>query len=123
MTTATISLDHYLTLLEMSAESAGRTMAQQVVRTGRFIHPGDPMGSLLAHAWEVDRNLPVFGMKAFLRALRTSLDEGEVESPSVDEVLASLPLAINTARFNEVDVDVLIADLRRDLPTWFDITE
>lgn len=111
----TISVHHFQVLTEMGAEYQGVETAREISR-GRFNHPGDPFGMVISLAWREDPWKASLVMVSYLRGLREECGRLEIEPPTLDEVLAALPLALNEGRFADVDPASLVRRLRHDVP-------
>jgi hypothetical protein len=109
--TVTISRDYYRFLYELSASQLGQATAQSIQDGGKFSHPGDPLGSLLCEVWKIDAGDVGAALQAYMHSLREACREHDITPPTVNDVLQTLPHAINTGRYPDVNVDLLIRDV------------
>lgn len=107
--------EHHEMLIGMAAASVGRTTARRIAGGG-LEHPGDQLGTILCEAWRVEDWKASSAMLSYMVALRDECDELEVTPPAFTEVLRWLHLAINTARFPDVDVEKMRRKLGLDVP-------
>lgn len=98
----------FVSLVENAAWRLGYAACEDLGRRKGAFHPGDPIGNLLCESWLLD---PHFASRAFVEYMgglrEAALNQGS-RAPSVSEVLAGLPLAVNSARYPEVKKDHLI---------------
>ncbi len=76
----------------------------------------DPFGTILCEAWKVDNLACDTIMAAFMSQMTSECERAQIQPPSLAEVLESLPLAINSAGYPDVDLDGMIRQMRRAVP-------
>lgn len=118
MNQVSIPAEHYRFLSEAAAEAEG-------VITGRtyddhdILHPGDPLGSILCEAWQIEPWRASTVMVAYMSGLRQECDRREIAPPTFARVLKALPMALNTTRYPDVDTTALIRQLFNDVPAMY----
>lgn len=110
--TVTISRDYYRFLYELSASQLGQATAQSIKVGGQFVHPGDALGSLLCEVWKIDAGDMGLALQAYMHSLRETCREQDITPPTVNDVVQALPHAINTGCYPDVNVDLLIRDVK-----------
>jgi hypothetical protein len=116
MNTATVSYSYYRVLAEAAAQREGYLSARRVIAGKTFHQSNDFFGTILCETWLIDPNLIGNIGGAYVRTLRSECAAEDVTPPTVDEVLETIPRAINDERFPSVDVDALMRALARDVP-------
>lgn len=103
-----LRMDRYASLLENAAWRFGYASGEGLKRRTGAFHPGDPIGKLVCDAWDVDPHFAVRAFVEYMGGLREAALQQGVRPPSFSEVLAGLPLALNSARYPDLDMKQLI---------------
>lgn len=117
--TVEIPRTHFLVLSEMAAQLMAYRTASSIEHFDGFMHPGDPFGTVLSMAWKIDPELCSLIVTAYVAQLREECREKEVKTPTLEEVLKSLPLCINEGRHPWMTKDIqsqLDRQLRAHVP-------
>ena len=108
-----VSAHDFVFLTEMAAEAMARVTAGMIEHSGKFLAPGDPLGTILCLAWRGDSVYASLAFGAYFRALQDECDRRELECPTRERVVRTIELfTLNPDRFPDVDVSALVASLR-----------
>lgn len=108
-----VAAHDFVFLTEMAAEAMAGVTAGMIDHSGKFLQPGDPLGTILCLAWRGDPVYASLAFDSYFRALQDECDRREIECPSRERVVRTIELfTLNPERFPDVDVAALVASLR-----------
>lgn len=116
MNSVSVSRSYYVAIAEAAAQHQGERSGRRIVRGSPFVAPGDFLGTILCETWLVDAELVGVMGAAYVAALWAYCEQHGVTPPSLDEVLATLPLLLVDARFPSVEIAELTQALQDQVP-------
>ena len=119
MPDVTLSAHRFLVLIESTAYH-GAELAVSLGDTDRArFHPGDDVGDVLCDAELAGPHFADRAMTSFMEGLIDVCAQKHLQTPSLQAVLAGLPLAINNKKYPTVDVQAMVGRLAATVPAIY----